>query len=105
MLSTDALSAVCIFGMAMLTMLVSSTDMNMPTIRTQSGPIQPLPVAPAAGAGAGAGGCGAAGGAGVEGAGPGVVRVAVWVLVGSPESSSVSRPVVAVDTPPRYAGR
>src|SRR4051794_41197211 len=77
MSSTDALSAVCIFGMAMLTMLVSSTDMNIPTIRTQSGPIQLFPEAGAAGAGAGAegaagagaGGRGAAGGEGGGGGG------------------------------------
>src|SRR3954467_13699296 len=93
MSSTDALSAVCIFGIAMLTMLVSSTDMNIPTIRTQSGPIQVFPEAGAAGAGAGAdgaagagaGGRGAAGGeiggagggagrAGTRGGGPGAGR-------------------------------
>src|SRR4051794_21598258 len=104
MSSTDALSAVCIFGMAMLTMLVSSTDMNMPTIRTHSGPIQLFPEAGAAGAGAGAGGCGAArGGAGVDGAGRGIVRGTVPVVAGRVEPSSVVRPVVAVLTAPRYA--
>jgi hypothetical protein len=42
MSSGDALSAVCILGIATLTMLVSSTDMNMPTINTASGTIQLL---------------------------------------------------------------
>src|SRR3954447_25026546 len=69
MSSTDALSAVCIFGMAMLTMLVSSTDMNIPTIRTQSGPIQLFPEAGAAGAGAGAEGAAGAGAGGRAAAG------------------------------------
>ena len=45
MSSTEALSAVCIFGIATLTMLVSSTDMNMPMISTHSGTTQPFPLA------------------------------------------------------------
>src|SRR3954469_16158762 len=49
MSSGDALRAVCILGIATLTMLVSSTDMNMPTIRTASGTIQLLSDSAAAG--------------------------------------------------------
>src|SRR3954447_16501666 len=117
MSSTDALSAVCIFGIAMLTMLVSSTDMNIPTIRTQSGPIQLFPEAGAAcagagadgPAGAGAGGGGAAGGevGGAVGVATGAVTggATVRVPVDAPEPSSASRLVVAVDTLLRYADR
>ncbi len=50
MSSGDALREVCIFGIATLTMLVSSTDMNMPTISTASGTIQELSVCPFGGA-------------------------------------------------------
>src|SRR4051794_34828775 len=111
MSSTDALSAVCIFGIAMLTMLVSSTDMNIPTIRTQSGPIQLFPEAGVAGAdgaaGAGAGGRGAAGGevGGAVGVAAGAVTggETVPVAVDASEPSSASRLVVAVDTLVRYA--
>jgi hypothetical protein len=90
--------------MAMLTMLVSRTDMNMPTIRTQSGPIQLLPVSAAAGAGAGTGGCGrSAGGAAPGPDGCVAGRGSVRVVVGRAEPSSVVRPVVAVLTSSRYA--
>src|SRR5689334_17115299 len=86
MSSTDALSAVCIRGIAMLTMLVSSTDMNIPTIRMQSGPTHELSLeAP-----------GAAGACGRGGAVVGAVRGAV--VVGGVGSVTVSCRVVVVDT-------
>src|SRR3954467_4869379 len=101
MSSTDALSAVCIFGIAMLTMLVSSTDMNIPTIRTQSGPIQLFPEAGAAGAGAGAEGAAGAG-AGGRGAAGGEVGGAVGVAAGAGTGGG-TRPgaVPAPQRPPR----
>jgi len=50
MSSLEAPKSRCMVGMATLTMVVSSTDMNMPTISTSSGTSHPLPeavVAPA----------------------------------------------------------
>ena len=45
----------CIVGIATLTMLMSSTDMNMPVMSTARGTPQPPPVAGFAGAGAATG--------------------------------------------------
>src|SRR5882757_7337748 len=45
MSSLEAPKSRCMVGIATLTMVVSSTDMNMPTISTSRGTSQPLPAA------------------------------------------------------------
>jgi hypothetical protein len=99
MSSTEALSADCILGIAMLTMLVSSTDMNMPTIRMHSGTTQALSFPAGVGAAAGGGAGRVAGGtAGAGGCGDAVVAR-------GPGGAATCCPVVVEDTHRRYADR